>query len=146
VSLQRSFVGNLLPPASETSLGIGDPSVILPPQVTLFEGQSLESMSGAALNYAISRRLSFGVNYQFSRMWTFGRPEGEDLGLLSHTVSSTLRFQVTRHLAVRGGYGFTDSRVGPAGSPHVRAHSADAGIDYGRGGSIRLTNKTSLSF
>lgn len=63
---------------------------------------------------------------------------------------SGLRVAITRHISVRGGYRFNASKeinaVDEADAPYVRTQGADVGIDYNRGGGLRLTRRTNVSF
>jgi hypothetical protein len=121
-----------------------DPSSILPPDVTNLPGQTLDAASSVGLTHSLTRRVSLGANYGYARTWTFGRDEAFDI--LTHTASATVGVEITRHLRGRGGYRFGASRVGDADAPYLRTHGVDAGLDYGRGGTIRLSRNTTLSF
>ena len=127
-----------------TEFSSADPSLILPPDVATLGGHTVNAESGAAISHNLSRRVSLDANYDFTRRVSFGRPE--DFDLLQHSVFGGATFAVTRHLSVRGGYRMYDSRQGGPDAPHVRTQTADIGVDYNRGGSIRLTRKTTLSF
>ena len=122
-----------------------DPALILPPDLTHYGGKTLGSGTEARLSYGLTSRLSVDATYGLNRRWDFDR--GADaINLFQQFVSVGTTFSVTRHLSVRGGYRFADSRNGPAGSPHVRTNNADFGVNYDRGGTIRLSRKTTLSF
>src|SRR6185295_1096567 len=116
--------------------------VLLPPDVTAIKGEWFDSRSTLSLDHALSRKISLSGSYGFDRRLSFGRPE--DVDLLGHSVRAAATVAVTRHLGIRGGYYGTAARSGPAGTPYVRAHGADVGIDFSRGGSgvLHLTRRT----
>jgi hypothetical protein len=133
--------------ASQNGLGAAatnlDPTLLLPPSATDLAGRSLGVTAGLSLRHSISRRISLVGDYQLTRYWTYGRPDAFDL--LSQIGRADVEVELTRHLKVRGGYRYEDARNGPPEAPHVRRQGLDAGADYGRGGSIQLTRRTTLT-
>lgn len=119
----------------------GDPTWLLPPDVATLKGVSFQGTGGIGLTQEVSRRVSLYSNYDIDQRWVAGRDDVEDV--LMQSISAGARVSVTRHLGIRAGYRFTESR---RGSGRVRTQGADLGVDYGRGGTLQLTRRTTLSF
>jgi hypothetical protein len=123
-----------------------DPTLLLPPDASTLQGGTVESTAVASITQALTRRLSLTGDYEFNQSRTFARADGFDY--LAHGARGRLEVALTRHLSVFGGYQFTEARNARSGEDArwIRSQSVIAGADYNRGGTLRLTRTTSLTF
>jgi hypothetical protein len=143
-TFRPAYVGATVPGAlSFGGNDFTDPSLFLPPQITSIDGHVLGSSSNATLRRELTRRVSFESSYWFDRTWNFD--SAQDFNHRAHRASAAVLVSLTRHLRLRTGYRFTDTRATAPGSPRFRESAADIGVDYNRGGSLRLTRRTTLA-
>jgi hypothetical protein len=132
-------------PLGFTQLGYGGQAdtVFLPPDVALFSDQRLMLNTTAMLSHQLSTRLSVSGDYAYRRDWSFGDALA-DPNQWHQSAGSALHFRMTRHLSLRGGYRYSETRR--SGGTTFRAHQTDIGVDYARGLSLRLTRQTTVTF
>jgi hypothetical protein len=124
---------------------IGDPNApFLPHEASLVDGTYLTLSTGANLRHSVSRRVALSGSYQIRRDVTFGTGDAGQPSLWSQGAGAALHFNVTENLSVRGGYLFNESHYDELAEP-LRTHSADFGVDYGRGLVLQLTRRTTLA-
>lgn len=125
----------------------GDPNTaFLPSDAAFVDGLYLRAGPSASIRHTLSRRWSASAGYSYERNRALGiDPEdGLLLSAWSQSAHAALHFAVTRHLSVRGGYRFEESRFDDEQEPY-RVHGLDLGVDYGRGIVLQLARRTSLA-
>jgi hypothetical protein len=139
--LEPAYRQSLL--ANNISLPGNTPETLfLPSDISTIRGQLFSVGAGASLRHHFSRRVSFSGTYGTEQTWSIARPSPYQLW--RQTGSAGVDVGLTRHLTAHGAYRYTESRIGPPGSPRYRTNNLEGGIDYDRGG-IQLSRHTTLS-
>lgn len=121
-----------------------DPSLYLPPEIVSIGGRELAVSSSVSYQHELSRRVSFDATYGLDRTWTFDTDQHFDW--LGHRAHAFTRVALTRHLRLRAGYRYMHSRaIGQQDAASFRENTADVGLDFDRGGTLRLSRRTTLA-
>ncbi|MCC7009144.1 MAG: hypothetical protein IT184_10030 [Acidobacteria bacterium] len=120
-----------------------DPLLILPPDVASMEGRTVEGTGALGVTYRMTERASVVADARLLRRLELGGSENFDL--LERTGMAGVMVNVTRHLRVRGGYRFSETTVDAPEARPVRSQGLELGVDYNRGGTLRLTKRTTLA-
>jgi opacity protein-like surface antigen len=121
-----------------------DSALFLDPNAALTLGHDITWGSGVSLGHELTRRVSFGGNYDYRRDWSIGPGTAGRPSLSSHSVSARLTSQLTRTLSVYGGYRYHETHYRSVNLSTFRTQMAEVGANYGRGLSFRLSRNTTL--